>query len=211
VAPETFPDVHAVICSKKFNHFSKRWKLLCKWRIAFQQYIKATRGDGYCLLSPHHNGLTMATIHHTHGYDLLFKLGAMFGGMILVCFVGEMFIGPLTEPLEQWLKGNDLEWVWTILALSYGIAGYAGVIMLLTMKAYWLPTYLHVRFSLSTRITSDEAKRLNFLFDGSLAGGKWYPLESIRKVAPEFRREALFRFANKVADGHGWHRPFTTP
>ena len=39
----------------------------------------------------------------------------------------------------------------------------------------------------------------------------WYPLSAIRKIDPEFRREALFRFANKIATEHGWQKPFAMP
>lgn len=150
-------------------------------------------------------------IRFTHGYDLTLKFGAMFGGIIIVA-AGADLLNPISDPLERALRNNDLEWIWVILTLAYGIGGYIGAIMLLgkTVVPYWLPTYLHVRFSLLTRITSDEAERLGFLFDGSL-GGIWYPLSSIRKIDQEFRREALFRFANKIAAEHGWRRPFAMP
>ena len=150
-------------------------------------------------------------IRFTHGYDLIFKLGAMFGGIMVVA-AGADLLSPISSPLERALKSNDLEWIWVILTLVYGIGGYIGAIMLLgkTILPYWLPTYLHVRFSLFTKITPDEADRLGFLFDGSL-GGIWYPLSSIRKIDWEFRREALFRFANKIAAENGWRRPFAMP
>lgn len=150
-------------------------------------------------------------IRFTHGYDLTFKFGTMFGGIMVVA-AGADLLSPISDPLERTLKSNDLEWIWVILTLAYGIGGYIGAIMLLgkTILPYWLPTYLHVRFSLFTKVTPDEAKRLGFLFDGSL-GGIWYPLGSIRKIDSEFRREALFRFANKIAADRGWGRPFAMP
>lgn len=150
-------------------------------------------------------------IRFTHGYDLVSKLCAIFGGIIVVA-AGVDLLSPISSHLESALISNDLEWIWLILTLAYGIGGYISAIMLLrkTILPYWLPTYLHVRFSLFTKISSDEADRLGFLFDGSL-GGIWYPLSSIRKIDREFRREALFRFANKIAEENGWRRPFAMP
>jgi hypothetical protein len=150
-------------------------------------------------------------IRFTHGYDLLSKIGAMVGGIMLVS-AGADLLSPISNLLEHGLKRNNLEWIWIILMWAYIIGGYIGAIMLLgkTILPYWLPTYLHVRFSLFTKITPDEAERLGFLFDGSLGGG-WYPLALIRKIDREFRREALFRFANKIAAEHGWRRPFAMP
>lgn len=150
-------------------------------------------------------------IRFTHGYDLLFKIGAMVGGIMLVA-VGADLLSPIAKALEHGLKRNNLEWLWIILMWAYIIGGYIGAIMLLgkTILPYWLPTYLHVRFSLFTKITPDEADRLDFLFNGSL-GGIWYPLSSIRKIDCEFRREALFGFANKIATENGWRRPFAMP
>lgn len=150
-------------------------------------------------------------IRFTHGYDLLSKIGTMVGGFMLVA-AGSELLSPISNPLERELLRNGLDWVWIILMWGYIIGGYIGAIMLLgkTILPYWLPTYLHVRLSLSTRITPDEAERLSFLFDGSL-GGVWYPLNSIRKIDTEFRREALLRFANKIAAEYGWRRPFAMP
>jgi hypothetical protein len=79
-----------------------------------------------------------------------------------------------------------------------------------TVLPTWLPTFLHVRLTLFTNISPREADRMGYLFDGSL-GGVWYPLGSLRKIDPDFRREALFRFANKIAEEHGWRRPFPMP
>ena len=150
-------------------------------------------------------------IRFTHGYDLLFKIGAMVGGVMIVA-AGADLLSPISNSIERGLKSSNLEWVWIILMWAYIIGGYIGAIMLLgkTILPYWLPTYLHVRFSIFTKITPNEAEQLGFLFDGSL-GGIWYPLSAIRKIDPEFRREALFRFANKIAAEHGWQKPFAMP
>jgi hypothetical protein len=53
-------------------------------------------------------------IRFTHGYDLIFKFGAMFGGIMVVA-AGADLLSPISDPLERTLKSNDLEWIWVIL------------------------------------------------------------------------------------------------
>lgn len=156
-------------------------------------------------------GESMAAIRFTHSYDLLFKIIIMFSGIVIIA-AGADVLSFISNPIEKGLRSSNLEWVWIVLMWTYIIGGYIGVIKLLgnTILPYWLPTYLYVRFSIFTRITSSEAERLEFLFDGSL-NGIWYPLGAIRKIDPEFRREALFRFANKVAIEQGWRKRFVMP
>lgn len=148
-------------------------------------------------------------IRFTHGFDLLHKIGGMVGGLALVALGAEL-IEPIAEPFRIILQGNDLGWAWVILVIAYGIAGYLGAVFLLcrTVWPTWLPTWLHVRASLWTRVTPVEAAKLGFLFDGSL-DGRWFPMGAIRRISPEYRREALFRFANKIAQDEGWRRPFS--
>ncbi|MCX7178657.1 MAG: J domain-containing protein [Proteobacteria bacterium] len=150
-------------------------------------------------------------IRFTHGYDLLHKLGSMLGGLFVVVAAGDL-LERITYPIQRYLEHSGLVWVWGILVLAYAIGGYIGAIALVnrTVLPYWLPTYLHVRFSLFTMVTPAEAERLSFLFDGSL-WGRWYPCGAFRKIDKEFRREALFRFANKIADENGLRRPFVMP
>ena len=151
-------------------------------------------------------------LRYTHGYDLLWKAGLIFGGLALV-IVGAGLLSPISGVIESELKGiHALTQLWTLLMWVYVIVGYLGAMWILarTILPYWVPTYLHVRRSLDTKITADEAKRLHFLFDGSLRG-TWYPLDAIRKIDAEFRREALFRFANKISsERQGW-KPFAMP
>jgi hypothetical protein len=135
----------------------------------------------------------------------------MAGGMAVVGAVTAI-IQPITTPIEQLLVGNELGWIWTLLTIAYAIGGYVAGILLLskTLLPPWLPSYGRVRYLLSTEISTAEAQKVSFLFDGSL-GGVWYPLWSLRKIDKAFRKEALFRLANRIASDHGLHRPFVMP
>ncbi len=150
-------------------------------------------------------------IRFTHFYDLLHKMGTLVGG-VMVTAAGADILRPIADVLERELTGQGLSWLWTLIIWAYIIGGYIAAVHLLnkTVLPPWLPTFLHVRFTLFTNISPREADRMGYLFDGSL-GGVWYPLGSLRKIDPDFRREALFRFANKIAAERGWRRPFPMP
>lgn len=149
----------------------------------------------------------MATIRYTHGYDLLYRLVLMVGTFVVLALGFD-----LLAPIDGIVKRLLPEWLYMIAIIAAIIFGIAGSVTLLskTVLPGWLPSFLHVRFSLFTKISPSEAELLSFLFDGSL-GGIWYPLGTIRKIDPEFRREALFRFANKIAAERGWRQPFAMP
>lgn len=150
----------------------------------------------------------MAVIRFTHGYDLLHKI-ALMGGAVTVALLASEIVEPLSQPLKYFLANRDLDWIWVVLVIAYAIGSYVGSVVLLTRTVlpYWLPTLLYVRTALFTTVSADEATRLSFLFDGSLDGG-WYPLGFLRKIEREYRREALFQFANKIAAQHQFVRPF---
>jgi hypothetical protein len=59
-------------------------------------------------------------------------------------------------------------------------------------------TFLYIRNTLKTDVSLEEAKRLTFLFSGN-NNGKWYPMEEIRKLPKESRREHLFERASSIA------------
>lgn len=153
----------------------------------------------------------MATIRFTHGYDLLHKIGNMVGGLTVFATATSV-ISPIVDPIERALKHSGFEWIWVILLIAYFLFGYVGSIILInkTIWPFWLPTFLYVRTTLKTPITGAEAAKLSYLFDGSLSG-QWYPLNAIKKIEAEYRKEALFRFANKVADDYRWVHPFEMP
>lgn len=153
----------------------------------------------------------MATLRFTHGYDVLFSIGTIVGGVTLVA-AGAELLAPISNLIEEKLNLSNSDWAKIILILAYWMFGYVAAIALLrkTILPDWLPTYLHVRFSIFTKISSEEATKVSFLFDGSL-GGVWYPLNTIGKIDAEFRREALFRFANKISIERGWRKPFEMP
>ena len=141
-------------------------------------------------------------------YDLLHKMGTMAGGF-MVTAAGVDILNPLSRLIEQELTRYGWNWLWIAIVVAYFIGGYLASVFLInkTILPTWLPTFLHVRFTLFTKISPREAERLHFLFDGSL-GGKWYPLGYLRKIDPDYRRETLFRFANQIATDHGWRHPF---
>lgn len=150
-------------------------------------------------------------IRFTHFYDLLHKMGTLMGG-VMVTAAGADILRPIADVLERELTGQGLSWLWALIIWAYIIGGYIASVHLLrkTVLPTWLPTFLHVRLTLFTKISPREADQMGYLFDGSL-GDVWYPLGSLRKIDPDFRREALFRFANKIAAERGWRRPFPMP
>ncbi|MDR0528296.1 MAG: hypothetical protein LBG69_01610 [Zoogloeaceae bacterium] len=148
----------------------------------------------------------MARINYTRGYDLIFQWVSIFGA-IFICTAVVDIIDPISTPLEHWLEKNGFKWIWVILMWVYIIGGYISSVALITGKLFWLPAFMYARWTLSTKITANEARRLSFLFDGTL-GGSWYPLKQIKGLPPKVRRVALFRFADKIADKHGLTRPF---
>lgn len=87
------------------------------------------------------------------------------------------------------------------------IVAYAPMVFGKTVWPWWMPTWCYARFTLGVSVTKEEADQLGFLFDGSM-NGLWYPLNGIKTLDKEYRREALFRFANHVARENGWYQPF---
>ena len=46
-------------------------------------------------------------IRFTHGYDLLFKIGAMVGGVMIVA-AGADLLSPISDSIERGLKNGNL-------------------------------------------------------------------------------------------------------
>jgi hypothetical protein len=157
------------------------------------------------------NKIKVMAIRFTHIYDLLHKMGTMVGGFTVAVAVADI-LQPVSRVIEQELTRLGWTWLWIVIMWAYIIGGFIGAVYLInkTILPTWLPTFLHVRFTLFTKISPREAERLHFLFDGTL-GGKWYPLGYLRKIDPDYRRETLFRFANQIASDHGWRHPFQMP
>jgi hypothetical protein len=130
---------------------------------------------------------------YTNFYDLLYKLILFFAG-----FLGAVLGADLIEKLiPEWGGG---------IAVVIFVGSFIAIPPLLkrTLLPEWLPTFLHIRLTLGTKVSPSEAKMLSFLFNGSL-DGKWFEgLYAIRHyIDPEHRREYLFQFAKKVADELG--------
>lgn len=60
-----------------------------------------------------------------------------------------------------------------------------------------LSTKLYIFFSCGVNVSYKEAKKISFLFDGSL-NGKWYKLGFLRKIPKSDRKKIIFEFANKI-------------
>nr|WP_146032299.1 J domain-containing protein [Stutzerimonas stutzeri] len=102
------------------------------------------------------------------------------------------------------------EWLQIILGIGIfiGTLAFAPLIYSKTVLPWWSSSWLYVRLNLGVSIDPAEAEKISFLFDGSMPGGKWYPLHGFREIEGEFRREALFVFANRVSRENGWKIPF---
>jgi len=131
---------------------------------------------------------------------------------LMVFTIATSVVNPIVAPIEHALQDYGFEWVWTIIIIAYFFVGYFWSIILInkTIWPFWLPTFLYVRMTLRTSITGAEAAKLSYLFDGTL-GGQWYPFRAIKKIETGYRKEALFRFANKIADDNNWVHPFDMP
>lgn len=128
-------------------------------------------------------------LRYTHIYELLYRIVGIF---VTVWFVGSVFdllgLGVLRST-----SGLAL-----IVTAAIFLCCCVGVIYFLRRTIGWLPAFLYIRLTLSTKVSPSEANNLSFLFDGSLNDGKWYPLREVREISPEDRREALFQFARKI-------------
>lgn len=102
------------------------------------------------------------------------------------------------------------EWLQIILGIGVfiGTLAYAPLVYSKTILPWWIPSWLYVRLNLGVPINTSEGEKISFLFDGSMPGGCWYPLHGFKKIEKEFRREALFVFANRVSIENGWQIPF---
>ena len=127
---------------------------------------------------------------------------------MVICEIAEK----VTTPIESVLRNYDLGWTWGIASLLFFFFAMIGSVLLLekTVWPRWLPSYLYVRTSLFIPITIQEAKKLSFLFDGTL-DGKWFPASALRAIEREYRKDALLRFANKIARSYKFKAPFTMP
>lgn len=150
----------------------------------------------------------MRRIKYTHGYDLLVKVGFVVAATY-IWFVLFMISIPVTDSISEYLKSKDFN---ALLILVY-IIRYFGLIVLTiavlmnTIFPHWLSTYLYVRLSLRTKISREEADKLDFIFSGTLSRN-WYPLIGVKKVNMFARRPLLFALANDIASRDNRREPF---
>ncbi|MDD2715178.1 MAG: J domain-containing protein [Candidatus Wallbacteria bacterium] len=136
--------------------------------------------------------------------------------LFLVMGIGST-LGIIFSPLGKIIEQSKFQWI-NIVSVIIIFITYLFIASWLIDG--WLPYFLYVRGRLDTMITRSEVLRLIFLFDGTLTDGKnpdgsvkriWFPLNCLNDIEPEFRREFLFRFANKIASDYGIKKPFDIP
>lgn len=116
---------------------------------------------------------------------LAFTLWGVFGAVIL----------SIAQTYFNASKDNEIYYAY----IPAGILSML-VAVLLDEKVFVLndvATFLYIRNTLKTDVSLEEAKRLTFLFSGNK--GKWYPMEEVRKLPKESRREYLFERASSIA------------
>lgn len=129
-------------------------------------------------------------INHTHDFDYLFKIINTFS----MTFLG---LGASSS------LDTDSFIIELIVFLSVSLSGY----FILNKVTSFISTWLYVQLFLKTNINLYEAKKLTFLFNGSL-GGKWYQLTEIKNLEKKMRHEFLLKFANNIAMQKGLPLPF---
>lgn len=126
----------------------------------------------------------MARITWTHGYDLLFRLASLFGGITAIGLIADS---------KDWMG-----WIPGALVL---------IIIFLVLEPYnWVLGWLYVHHHLGISLTKEEAKAVEFLFNGS-AGGKWYKLTPKPELSLDQRKQYLFQLATQVAREKGYREP----
>jgi hypothetical protein len=113
----------------------------------------------------------------------------------------------LPSSLTNWMP----DWLSIILAIGFFIGSLALGITVLTKTVLppWLPTWMYCNLGLRVKISPREADLISFLFEGSLPGGRWYPLTPLRDLHEDVRKLALFKIANNVAREHRFRAPFS--
>lgn len=144
-------------------------------------------------------------ISYTNVYQFLYKIILLIGSFIAL-FVVFTIIEAIPNSVIDWIPS----WLESILGIGIfiGTLVFAPMVYSKTIIPRWIPCWLYVRLNLGVPINTSEAEKVGFLFDGSMPRGQWYPLRGFRKIEQEFRREALFAFANRMSRQNGWKIPF---
>ena len=148
------------------------------------------------------------SIRFTHGYNLLWKLLSFATSLALIAGLSAFFSPYLDRVVLARAPQVVMNWTPVVLFLLGWLLVY--VLLLLTVLPPWLPDMLYVRWSLQTAVTTAEAEKVAFLFDGSMQG-RWYRLDALRRMDRDLRRDFLFRFANDIARKQGRSKPFRFP
>lgn len=142
----------------------------------------------------------MARKRHTHGFSQLHQFLTtwiiLIGGSIALTACVFTIIEPLWDSWNTALPKGARGFI----EFVSGIFIWFGCVLLL-LKAVVLPlsplpSYLYLRLTLSVPASWNDARELSFLFEG--IGGKWYPMDSLRNIPRELRREVLYEFADRI-------------
>jgi hypothetical protein len=85
-----------------------------------------------------------------------------------------------------------------ILAILVFIVICFGVIFVSMKFLDPIATMLYLGISCGTSVSFEEAKRVSYLFDGSMKNGHWYPMKELHDLPVEQRKKALLAFAEKT-------------
>jgi len=129
----------------------------------------------------------MFSISYTTGFHRDLQVLNMFFYMFSwlgLAYLGEVYIKLYSETFSLILS----------IVLSAGIIAYLEIKFIYPIINP-LAAFLYLRLPLRTKVNFAEAKKLSFLFSGEM--GKWYPLEIVRNLPKEKRREYVFNFARQ--------------
>ncbi len=150
----------------------------------------------------------MITIRYTNGCDFVYRTIISFSSMGTAWWI----VLTLSETISPYLNFVPHDYKWILLLIGIGaffiVWNYTLEIFTKTILPFWLPSWFYVLIHAWIYITPNEANELDYLFNGSLPYGKWYPLSGFRKINREVRKETLFRLANKVSKENKWKIPF---
>ncbi len=146
----------------------------------------------------------MAKIQAIESYDSVYTFVHIAGTLIALIYV--------LDGAEK-MQAYYFAWIPALAQTALGfvlaivVAMKSHKVFRLTIWPEWIPKWAYINISLRTRVLSEEAQALLFLFDGSIKGRR-YSLQEITKLEKSERRNSIFRYANYVARLNGREIPF---
>jgi len=149
------------------------------------------------------HGANMPRIDYTHGYDLAFTVTGIMG----VISGAAAANGAAQEILDIDTWPKQLDHVKLVVLIGSSLGGLIGASIVFRRLREWIPTFLYARLNLGIPITREDAKKVSFLFDGSM-DGNWLKLRDFKEIPGPFRYIMLLHTANKVAAEMGYATPY---